>query len=367
MNTEIENKNILLENINPKNLPELQGWKNKQEQLLNDNAFLVITDNSSYQEAKKRRTALVTGRTTIERQDKLIASKIKSFRSKVSDASKELIAITLPHEEKQQAEVKRYEDVKIQEKAKKERLEAERKQGIESKISTIFNNWSNTIKQLTYDGIENFKMQETIESIDVTIFEEYEIDFAKKVEILQNQFQEKKQQLETFEKQRLENERLKKERELFEREKAEREAKEKIEREKREKEQARIDAENNRIANELSIRKAKIEKEQARIDKIESDRIAKEKAEKQARIDAEREAKEAAERLEREEADKLRKEGLKPDADKISKFIESLNFALEEPEIKDETLRSWLKNIIIKQRLAKESMQIELSQHTHIS
>ena len=113
---------IQIEKIQANFLPELQGWKEKQEVLVKENPFLKIEDNKTYNEAKKRRTSLVAGRTTIQNQDKLIASKIKKFRSNVAEASRELIAITQPHEERQQEEVKRYEQIKADEKAEKIRF-----------------------------------------------------------------------------------------------------------------------------------------------------------------------------------------------------------------------------------------------------
>ncbi len=120
----MENNAIIsLEQIDANKLPELQGWKEKQEQLVKDNPFMEITDNTTYAEAKKRRTALVSGRTEIQKADKLIASKLKDFRNKVSQISNSLIEISKPHEEKQQEEVKRYEAVKEQERQEKIRLE----------------------------------------------------------------------------------------------------------------------------------------------------------------------------------------------------------------------------------------------------
>jgi len=107
-----EKQTVTLEKIEPRQLSELNGWREKQETLLKANPFIKIQDNKSYELAKKSRTALLRGRTEIEKQDKLIASRLQIFRKKVIEVKNELIAITLLSEQKQQDEVKRYEKIK---------------------------------------------------------------------------------------------------------------------------------------------------------------------------------------------------------------------------------------------------------------
>lgn len=80
-----ENKTFDLAEIDPLSLPELQDWTEKQHSIVKENPFIEIKDTESYAEAKKRRTALVSARTSIEKQDKTVASKLKELRSKVSE------------------------------------------------------------------------------------------------------------------------------------------------------------------------------------------------------------------------------------------------------------------------------------------
>ena len=64
----MENTGLQLSDLKVNNLPELQGWKEKQEKLVSENPFVEITDNKTYEVACKRRTALLKGRTELEKQ-----------------------------------------------------------------------------------------------------------------------------------------------------------------------------------------------------------------------------------------------------------------------------------------------------------
>lgn len=338
-----EKQIVLLEQIDPKKLPELKGWKENQEQIVKDNPFVIIKDNKTYEEAKKSRTSLVKARTSIEKQDKLIASKIQDFRKKAIGLKDELIAITQPHEVKQQNEVKRWEKIKEEEKVEKARLEQERIDKIKNEIQSIFDSWNEKIKVLTFNEIKDFLMEDILEDADTSKFEEFEIDFIEKKETLKTLLDEKVKQLQEKESQRIEAEKLKKEREILEAEKkkAEEEA-----RKKREK----LDAE-----------RKKIEEERKR---LEEEKKAKEEADKkveQERLDAERKTKEEEENKKRLEAERKRSEALKPDKEKISKFIDSLEFTLQNPKIKDADLNDWLKQTIHAVEITKHNLKNELS------
>lgn len=204
---------IDLDNLEANLLPELQGWREKQIKIVNENPYIPIEDNSTYEEAKKARTALVTARTDVQKQEKTIASKLKAFRTKVSEASQELIDITLPHEEKQQDEVRRYEAIKEAEKAEKERIVQERKDKILSGIDAFYQSWKQKISEVTFA-----KLQETSEAFEKVKaeqsekdFEEFEMDFAEKVKLLDSQLKERDKFLTEQEEARKEREKLEKE------------------------------------------------------------------------------------------------------------------------------------------------------------
>lgn len=243
---------IILDNLDASKLPELKGLEEKQIKLVEENPFVEITDNKSYELACKHRTALLKGRTSLESQEKLIVSKLTSFRKDVGAITKKLIDITLPNEEKQQAEVKRYENIKEAEKAEKERLERERVENIKNKISELetksyelINSWDVSVLQNADSSI--FAGMDT--DFD---FEEYYLLFDQAKARVQEHCEMKIKSLREKEDQRLENERLA-------REKAESDAKLKAIEEQQEKEAAER-AERERIEKEkvFEVRKKRL-------------------------------------------------------------------------------------------------------------
>lgn len=222
---------ITLDSLNAKNLPELQGLKDKQLELVKECPFVEIIDNSTYELAKKHRTALVKGRTSLESQDKLIASKLTTFRKEVKSVTDELISIILPHEEKQQEEVKRFEQIKENERLERERLENERIEKIKSTISDFESCCYALISQMTFQNAKETK--ETLDkhfSIDYDA-QEFDILYQQAKNRVQSQFDLKHSEVIEKENQRVENERLA-------REKAEADAKLKAIEEQQEKERA---------------------------------------------------------------------------------------------------------------------------------
>lgn len=326
-----------LETINVESLPELIGWKEKQEELVKENPFIEIVDNTTFTEAKKRRTALVKGRTTIQAQDKLIASKLKDFRQKVADVSQNLILITLEHEEKQQAEVKRYEDLKEQERLEKERLEKERKEKIKAKIEVVFEEWKTKISNFSFDEINEMNIVEKLSDIDTSEFEDFVDDFNSKTRVLTDLFNERKDFLKLKEEQRIENERLAEERKKFEKEQAELREKRRIEDEEREKQIKEYQAEMKQREAELQAKELELEKQRVEQQKIEQARIDEENKKAEA-IRLEKERIEA----EKEEKKRLKEiEALKPDKEKLLMVINSIQTSVETPTFKSEIAKKF--------------------------
>jgi len=210
----MSNENLSLENLKVSNLPELQGWKNKMENLVKENPFVEITDNKTYEIACKSRTALLKGRTSLEGQDKLIASKLAGFRKDVKSETEKLISITLPHEEKQQVEVKRYESIKENERLERERIENERIAAIKNKIEALETESYESINKMTYKDIDEHVPMSKLYNTGFD-FEEYDIVFDQMVERVKAYASTKIDSLIKEENQRVENERLAKESELL--------------------------------------------------------------------------------------------------------------------------------------------------------
>lgn len=209
MENTVEEKGLRLDDLKVSSLPELQGWKEKQEQLVIDNPFVEIIDNKSYEIACKSRTSLLKGRTELEKQDKLIASKLTAFRKDVKSETESLIAITLPSEEKQQEEVKRYENIKAVAKAEEERIERERIEKIEKKISDFESDSYKIIQETNIGNVELHKTMLDAFVNDEFDYEEYEIMFEQAKIRVQNYWDNKCSEVQEKEQQRLENERLK--------------------------------------------------------------------------------------------------------------------------------------------------------------
>jgi hypothetical protein len=265
---------ITLETLEVSMLPELQGWKEKQEAIVRENPFIAIVDNKTYEEAKKSRTVLVSARTAIEKQDKLIASKLKDVRTKAGNLSTEVISISLPHEEKQQEEVKRYEAVKEterleKEKKEKERKEKERKEAIEVSIEGFYSAWKSAIESLIFEGIEAFKasFQENLDKTDVSQFEEFELQFASKVQLLKQQLEDKIQVLTDKEDQRIAAEKLAKEKADFEAEKMAKAKADKAIEDKRIADQKIIDDANAERQQKLDSKEKAIEEKEVSVEK----------------------------------------------------------------------------------------------------
>ncbi len=275
-----------LEKIDPNNFPELQGFKQKQEQIVKDNPFVEVKDHESYGVAKKHRTALKTARTDLMKQDKLIASKLRELRTKTGQVIQDLIDVTIDAEAKQQDEIIDYEAERERIKEEKAEKERQRVQAIKERLDEAKASLAMYIGIMTLKNevpefhalCQSYIDQDFGEfhSMMVEIVEDAEVDYKNKVE-----------QLSIQETRRLENERLKKEAE---------EAKK-----RQEEAEAKLEAERKKI--ELK-RKKDAEKEA----KIKAKKEAEEKK-KQEAIDAKiKELEERNRKLEEENAEKEKQE-----------------------------------------------------------
>jgi len=202
---------LTLDDLKATNLPELKGFKETQEALVKQYPFIEITDNASYEIAKKNRTTLLKGRTSLESQDKLIASKLSNFRKDVKTIIDGLVAITLPHEEKQQAEVKRFEEIKEKERLEKERIENSRIKTIKDKIESIETECYEVVQKMTFQSIIiDCDTVAKIYGVEFD-FEEYDILFEQVEDRVQNALNNKISDLTEKEKNRVEKENLQKE------------------------------------------------------------------------------------------------------------------------------------------------------------
>lgn len=217
----VEAKLITIDDFNVNALAEIQGKREQQMQLVKDNPYVEITDNTSWEVAKKARTALRSGRTGLTAEEKAVLAKVKSvITDPVKTVYKELIAITEEAETKQQIEVKRYDDIKENERIERERVEEERKATHRNNINEFFSVNNAAIQNLDYETSKTFELEPKIagEVVNPEAFEEFEELYESKLEVLKTQLSEKVRMLQQKEDLKVEQARLAKEKQDRERE-----------------------------------------------------------------------------------------------------------------------------------------------------
>ena len=180
----VKEQKFELQNLKAENMVELSAWEQKQNEILAANPYIEVIDAKTYKEAKSRRTALKTGRTSVEKQDKTIATFVKGLRTAIMAKRDLLINITQPAEVKQQETIDAWE-TKIKEKAEaQERLNQARIENIKSKIAVIETLINDHIDLMVFGTIEdssNLISDEITAAKDGNDFEEYDILFTDMV------------------------------------------------------------------------------------------------------------------------------------------------------------------------------------------
>lgn len=195
-----------LSTLNSDNLVELKGFEVIQKQLVVDNPFQAITDNKTFEIAKQRRTALKTGRTKIQNQDKTIGSILSSFRKGTIEIAKNLIGITKEAEEKQQLEIDRFQEIKDEEKRLAEQAEEIRIQKIKDEIDRVKIKLNTIIEDCNFSNLKqtHLSFDNEIEFIKDYNFQEFEFLFDEMIEEKINQIKKKVEEIKEEESQRIE-------------------------------------------------------------------------------------------------------------------------------------------------------------------
>lgn len=247
-------------------LPELQGKKEEIKKVIKENPVVKVTNNASYELAKKSRTAVKTLRTSLEKEKKEVNDRIKNnVLLVVANEYDSLIADVRNNENARQEEVSAWEEKKEQERLEKLRLEELRVKNIKDAIQAFKEGWEETISRMLFEGIGSAKQlfNNTVAEFDREKLAEFEVLFDDAVSHLTALLNARVETLTEQENIRIAQIELAKERER-QRLEAERIANEqRIEREKIEAEQKRV-AEEQRIAQENFLReKREFEEKQA--------------------------------------------------------------------------------------------------------
>jgi len=137
-------------------LPELKGKKKEIANLIKANPIVEVTDNSSYELAKKSRTAVKTLRTSLEKEKKDVNDRIKkNVLEVVANEYDSLIESVKSDENARQKPVTDWEEKKEQERLEKARLEQERIDGIKKSIGEFREFWEDKVSSITFETIED--------------------------------------------------------------------------------------------------------------------------------------------------------------------------------------------------------------------
>jgi hypothetical protein len=192
-------------------LPELQGKKEEIASIIKANPIVEIVDNSTYELAKKSRTAVKTLRTGLEKEQKDVKKKIKELVLDVVDAEYDALVLSVrSSEELRQNPINVWETKKEQERQEKARLEQECVDGIKAKIKEFGDVWERTFSLMKYENIKECidVFKESIDAVDSKQLEEFEILFTDKVSDLRTKLYSRITFLTTEEELRLERQRL---------------------------------------------------------------------------------------------------------------------------------------------------------------
>jgi hypothetical protein len=203
-----EQEKFELMKLDPNQVVELDQWESKLKTLVEENPFIEITDKKSFDEAKKRRTALKSGRTEVQKQDGLIATFLNNFRKATKGNSEKLISIVEPHEQKQQDEIDRYQKILDDQKAEQDRIEEERVNGIKSVINETEKQLQSIVDHVIFQNIEVAKKdfdeypKKVVEGFD---FQEFNFLFDEMVERMKTTFDNRVKEVQEEEQKRLED------------------------------------------------------------------------------------------------------------------------------------------------------------------
>lgn len=144
-----------LEKLTAKGVVAFEESVKEQKALVKENPYIKITDNATFQEAKKRRTNLLKGRTKYESQDKTFASFFRNLRKDVGTLIEGVVAISQKAEDKQQAEVKRWEGILEEQRLERQKIEDARIDKITTKIEGVEEMLAGIIDGTTFDSLKD--------------------------------------------------------------------------------------------------------------------------------------------------------------------------------------------------------------------
>ena len=168
-------------------LPELKDKKQEIALVIETNPIVEIVDTTTYESAKKSRTAVKTLRTSLEKEQKDVKKRIKEHVLDVVDREYDTIVSGVKiAEQLRQSPIDTWEEKKEQERQEKLRLEQERIDGIKTKISDYVSSWKDAFDLMKVDKVqevsENF--HESNKTFDKISLQEFDVLFDREVLML---------------------------------------------------------------------------------------------------------------------------------------------------------------------------------------
>ncbi|ALN97221.1 hypothetical protein LIT13_06580 [Flavobacterium psychrophilum] len=187
---------VEISKIDTQQLKEIQGLKEKQLEIVKANPYVEIKDKETYEKAKASRTTLLTASTDVEKQESTLTKFLNGFKKSIQDKFKEFSTITREAYDKQQAEVKRYEDILAAEKERLANIEKERVDELKNNISELEKEFGDKIETMTFDTIDvvDTEIQKTISERSGT-FQEFDLLFDQVIDFTNDKFKAKKETL----------------------------------------------------------------------------------------------------------------------------------------------------------------------------
>lgn len=199
---------IDFEKFSVSQLPELKGKKEEIASIIEANPIVEIIDNATYELAKKSRTAVRRLRTSLEGEQKTVKKKIKEYVLDVVDKEYDTLVLGVKSAEKSRQEpIDVWEEKKEEERKEKARLEQERIDGIKNSISEFGEVWEKAFSLIKFENIDECLkvFNESVDVVNTSEFQEYEVLFTDKVSYLKNLLDSKIKTLTEQEQIRIEN------------------------------------------------------------------------------------------------------------------------------------------------------------------
>jgi colicin import membrane protein len=168
-------------------LPELKGKKEEIKSVIEANPIVEIIDGTTFEAAKKSRTAVRTLRTSLESEQKAVKKRIKEFVLDVVDREYDTIVSGVKIAEQfRQSPIDAWEEKKEQERQEKLRLEQERIDNIKREISDYVASWKDAFNLMDFAKIKDVcnGFYESRDAIDPASFQEFDVLFVREVLVL---------------------------------------------------------------------------------------------------------------------------------------------------------------------------------------